>query len=680
MNSRFNYILCPGLFFVLFSGAGIAEPVFDVSVNGPSANRVDILYLGDGYTASEMTKYEADVQAAAAHYTGIQPYTDYTNYFNVRRVNVVSNESGADHPENNQYKDTALDATYNCFSIQRLICVNTTKVYQIVNNSVLADEADIIIVMVNDAEYGGSGGAVAVASTHQSAGDLVIHEVGHSFGLLADEYDYGTCNTTVEPGALNVTMETNRNSIKWNQSGGPPDGWIEPSTALPTNDTVNAQPGLYVGANYCTQNVYRPTYNSMMRQLGREFEQINEELLVRRIYAFVSPLESYMPVNSNVSLSGNSQQAFNVSTLNTVSGTVSTEWFLDSVSVGTGTEYMLDASTVGGGVHNLRAVVTDTTAKVRFDPNQLLKASHEWTVDIVATPGPATLVSPQGQTAAATPMYVWDAVSNSTWYQLKVDDDTGNPVLKWYTAAQANCSSGQGSCSVQPGAAISGNATWSIRTYNSFGNGPWSAGLSFSVEAGVPAAATLVSPSGSATGNPSYTWNPVTGATWYYLWVNDSTGTNIRKWYTAAAAGCGAAEVSCSVTGPGAVNGNVTWWIQTWNSSGTGPWSSSLTFTVSGGVPGQPALIGPAGAGSGSTPTYSWSEVTGATWYQLWVNDATGTPVQQWYQVGSASISCNSGTCSVAPDTGVVGNATWWVRGWNSFGNGAWSVSMSFSP
>ncbi len=95
-----------------------------------------------------------------------------------------------------------------------------------------------------------------------------------------------------------------------------------------------------------------------------------------------------------------------------------------------------------------------------------------------------------------------------------------------------------------------------------------------------PGIATLYSPSGTITDStPTYTWNAVANSTWYYLWVNDSTGNRIKTWYTAASAGCASGTGTCSVTpGTTLATGNATWWIQTWNSYGSGPWSSPMFF------------------------------------------------------------------------------------------------------
>src|SRR5262245_21366268 len=156
------------------------EPVVTIRNNGASDNRVDVVVLGDGYTASELGKYATDVETFVQGMFNQEPLRDYQRYFNVHRVDVTSHESGADHPERNPpvLRDTALDATYNCSGIQRLICVNLSKVNGVLSRSVAADIREVVLVVVNDAEYGGSGGSIAVASVHPSAVEIVLHELG----------------------------------------------------------------------------------------------------------------------------------------------------------------------------------------------------------------------------------------------------------------------------------------------------------------------------------------------------------------------------------------------------------------------------------------------------------------------------------------------------------------------
>jgi hypothetical protein len=98
------------------------------------------------------------------------------------------------------------------------------------------------------------------------------------------------------------------------------------------------------------------------------------------------------------------------------------------------------------------------------------------------------LLSPGGTIGDTRPTYSWRAVRGSTWYYLWVDDTTsgGSGKIKtWYTAAQAGCASGSGTCSVRPATPLAdGSAEWWIQTWNDAGEGPWSAGKRFRIAAG----------------------------------------------------------------------------------------------------------------------------------------------------------------------------------------------------
>jgi hypothetical protein len=161
-----RYSLGAILLILCLPQLALAEPVETIINNGSAANRVDIAILGDGYTAADMQKYRNDVQTAMARFFDSEPFREYRNFFNVQRIDVVSSQSGADHPERSFFVNNALDSTYNCQGIQRLICANNTKVNTILGNSVTPSQRDLVLVIVNDSEYGGSGGSIAVASTH----------------------------------------------------------------------------------------------------------------------------------------------------------------------------------------------------------------------------------------------------------------------------------------------------------------------------------------------------------------------------------------------------------------------------------------------------------------------------------------------------------------------------------
>ena len=204
------FILC--LILSGFSAISRAEPFETIINNGISQNRYDIAVMGDGYTAAEMDKYRADVQRFMDGVFAQEPYREYQRYFNVHRIDVVSNQSGADHPERNPpvLVDTALDATYNCGDVVRHICINRVKVYDIIFRTLPASHYDVILVLVNDLQPGGAGGQVAVASATQfDSVETILHELGHSFARLADEYsDFGTnCTFIFEPSEANAQRE-----------------------------------------------------------------------------------------------------------------------------------------------------------------------------------------------------------------------------------------------------------------------------------------------------------------------------------------------------------------------------------------------------------------------------------------------------------------------------------------
>ena len=415
--------------------ASADDPVTSVRMTGDPSNRVDLVVLGDGYTAGELGQYAADVESFLAGFFVATPFAEYATYFNVHRIDVVSNESGADHPNRTPqvFRDTAFDATYNCAGIQRLVCVNTSKVNTVLASSVLPDMRDIILVLVNDPEYGGSGGAVAVASTHSSALEIILHEIGHSFGLLADEYGGPPppqCNASQEPVAPNATRVTNRDSIKW-------VAWIDPETPIPTSLPVAGLAGVYQGAAYCDTGLFRPTYNSKMRSLFRPFEQINSEQLVKRVYNWAAPIDSAAPEESSIRMSAGARQTFRVQLLEPLANSLEAAWSVDGVEAGSGDEFTLNAQDLSAGSHTVHVLVSDPTSLVRNDPAGVLTESHTWEVEIEAAAlrpdlVQAALSNPPDRIRAGRRFTVTDTVQNEgdtiaastmTSYYLSLDQD-----------------------------------------------------------------------------------------------------------------------------------------------------------------------------------------------------------------------------------------------------------------
>ena len=336
------------------------------------------------------------------------------------------------------------------------------------------------------------------------------------------------------------------------------------------------------------------------------------------------------------------------------------------------------------GISDGAYIITPSKIGYSFTPSSInvnVSGADVVGQDFTAPLGAATLLSPSGTISTSTPAYSWNAVPGSTWYYLYVNDSTGTRITTWYSASQAGCAGGTGTCSIEPGTVLApGSATWWVQSYGASGNGPWSNSMSFTVP---PGQATLISPSGTiSTSTPAYSWNAVPGSTWYYLYVNDSKGTRITSWYSASQAGCAGGTGTCTVS-PGTVlaTGSGVWWVQTYGSNGYGPCSNSKAFTVPvPPSPGKVTLVSPSGVISTTTPLYTWNADPNSTWYLLYVNDSTGNKISNWYSASQAGCSGGTGTCSIEPGTVLApGSATWWIQSYGAAGNGPWSNGMTFT-
>ncbi len=189
----------------------------------------------------------------------------------------------------------------------------------------------------------------------------------------------------------------------------------------------------------------------------------------------------------------------------------------------------------------------------------------------------------------------------------------------------------------------------------------------------------LLGPNGVISNTtPSFTWNGVTTATWYYLWVQDERGIVHAQWYTAASLGCTGGGL-CSVSPNVSAYGDSWWWIQGYNPAGYGIWSDGMFFT-SATAPQPVVLTSPSGLGAGSTPSFEWEPADFATWYEIWIQVGGTVVHDQWYRAPDLGCAAAVGACQLASPVTIGGAATWWVRAWNSRGYGAWSSGVNFGP
>jgi hypothetical protein len=347
--------------------------------NGDPSNRVNIIFLGDGYTASEInTTYVTHINAMLNHLftENEDPFTRYANYFNAYRINVVSNQSGADVPPQNIYKDTALDASYYWDKVtERLLYVSNSKANAAMTSGLAGSgiTADMKLVTVNSTLYGGGGGNYAVyAGGNGYAPEIALHETGHSFSNLADEYSYSsTTYTGSEPSRPNVT--TDPSGAKWSQWL----GYVDP--AHPELGAV----GAYEGAMYNDYGIYRPTEDSKMRNLDVAFNAVCREQIILDIYNRVHPIDRYL---SNTAMLTNPDSLW----IDVVDPDVlRVHWSVDGSEIVGATSETFDLPSLSKGMHTVTALAYDDTPWVRVD-NDLLSQSISWSVNITV-PEPSSL-------------------------------------------------------------------------------------------------------------------------------------------------------------------------------------------------------------------------------------------------------------------------------------------------
>lgn len=248
--------------------------------HGPDSVRWNLVIIGDGYRKDELAKYRGDVENFLTTLQATPPFDALFRGINVHRIDVVSTDSGADDPgcggnspvAANTYFDATFCTPFAGTPLERLLSINDTLGLSVATAQVPLRHQ--VLCIVNSSKYGGSGGPVATCSTHASAAQIAIHEMGHSAFGLADEYGGDGSGTPAgEPPQPNVTRDTNRATNKWR-------ALIAPSTPMPSqcNPSCTASScvppavpppagavGTYEGAAYSECGVYRPFPGCYMR-------------------------------------------------------------------------------------------------------------------------------------------------------------------------------------------------------------------------------------------------------------------------------------------------------------------------------------------------------------------------------------------------------------------------------
>ena len=410
----------------LTSGARSARPSIPAAIplvqSGDPGNRLDLLILGEGYTSAQRSQFDTDVASLMNGFFDITPLQEYRNYINVSTLFVPSNEPGADQPGYDAAcaeftraqsccgdatafgmtpvnVDTAFDATFCSFNTQRALTVDFAKVLAA---AAAEPNWDMIIVIVNSSTYGATGGGITVVSTNDFQTDVVEHELGHSFALLADEYEdpdpsYPDCSDVdpaLAPCEPNVTDQTSRALVKWQR-------WIKAMQPIPSFDPppIATAAGLWPGARYMSAGKYRQGYSCLMRFLGSPFCDVAAEAFAIRFYQGgwgtpengidnVEPgSESPPPGPVNLPEVGGT---FSVTVAGPQSGPdLRTDWYVDAILATSASVQSGDRAshslTTTPGTHTVELRVTDMSPIIHETIRGTLMSTRVWNVTVGPT-------------------------------------------------------------------------------------------------------------------------------------------------------------------------------------------------------------------------------------------------------------------------------------------------------
>ena len=234
LNEIFSAMIDPSDLYIIKDAVQDDDvKVYKSHFSGDAHLKVDVVVLGDGYAASEKEKFEKDLNRYTEIFFNHEPYKSNKDKFNIYGVFKPSEESGIDEPGADIYKNTVLSTTFYSLGSERYVLTEDNKSMRDLAAHV---PYDAIYIMCNSPRYGGGGiynFYCTFVSDNQFSPYIFLHEFGHSFGGLADEYytsevAYNEFYTPgLEPVEPNITRFIDKGNLKWKNL-------VTPGIELPT--------------------------------------------------------------------------------------------------------------------------------------------------------------------------------------------------------------------------------------------------------------------------------------------------------------------------------------------------------------------------------------------------------------------------------------------------------------
>lgn len=282
VTATLTHTVIPSDILIRHIGEDNVTPYVTLRQAADTSRCIHIAYLAEGYTADEMQTFMNDARIAMEALFAHEPFKSLKDRFNVIAVMAPSEDSGTSEPSKGIWKNTALHSHFDTFYSDRYL---TTLNLKDMHDWLAGTPYEHIIVLVNTDKYGGGGilNSYNLSMTHHDYyKPVVVHEFGHSFGGLGDEYAYKTeaipmYPHDVEPWEPNLTTLKDFHG-KW-------EGMIDKDTEIPTPLSVaKDKAGVYEGAGYSLKGVYRGYQDCRMRTNSNpEFCPVCRNALTRMI-------------------------------------------------------------------------------------------------------------------------------------------------------------------------------------------------------------------------------------------------------------------------------------------------------------------------------------------------------------------------------------------------------------
>jgi hypothetical protein len=370
MKKNFTIVF---LLFSFFAKAQVFE-VQPLQYKGDKSKYINIVIMGDGFTATQQDLFITKAKEASEYLLNQSPLSNYKDYFNVYAIKVISKESGLKHPKNTPEcpsempitnPDNYFGTTFDFAGIHRLV-VPTKNVSTVLSaNFPMYDQ---VIILGNSNFYGGSGGAEATATIDASSFEVLVHEIGHSFAGLSDEYYAGDQYNREN---FNMTKESNPTLVKWKN-------WIGAS-----------QPNIGVFKHCCGGNSnlwYKPTSGTCeMEFLGKPFCAVCKEAFVEKIHDITNPIVDYTPKEATINSTNRFIDFKLTELMKPIPNTLNITWKLDTQNLTNSTpDIQIDQSTLTTGSHTLTASVVDNSNFVKLNTHSKHINSVVWKINKTA--------------------------------------------------------------------------------------------------------------------------------------------------------------------------------------------------------------------------------------------------------------------------------------------------------